>query len=200
VVNVVSTTTEAAKEVARGEKLLPAVGVAMIFLGVAAFFFPFSAALATELLIGGFLIAMGILRIAEVWHRRSWQGFAYSLMSGLLAIVVGGWLLWFPLAGVTSLTLVVAIFFILDGLLRVTAAVHRRPQNSWRSGLALGGLSLLLGTSVLFFWPYASAWLLGLLIGVDLIVSGAHQLFVFAAERRKLKVRLNNDLSPGHPP
>jgi uncharacterized membrane protein HdeD (DUF308 family) len=148
------------------------LGIVLILLGVAAIIFPFVATLATELMIGWILAFAGIAQSVHAFRLRHRIGFWPSLLSGLLTLAVGLVLLVFPMTGILSITLLVAVLFLVNGIFRITQGLQLRPWGYWGWLLAGGILSMLLGIMVIAQWPAAAVWLLGLLVGIDLMFSG----------------------------
>jgi uncharacterized membrane protein HdeD (DUF308 family) len=147
--------------------------VISIVLGFAALLFPFAATLAAELVLGAVLVAAGVAQIGHGVQLRAWKGWGVLVAGGALSILVGGLLLLFPWTGALSLTLILAAFFLIGGAMRAILSFRMRPQSGWGWLLASGLLSAALGLIVLTQWPQAARWLLGLLLGVDLIFSGS---------------------------
>lgn len=145
-------------------------------LGIAAILFPLIASLAAEQIIGGILLASGAFKAVEAFWRPQWHDVGVAMVSGLLALAAGAFLLLFPLTGILSLTFVVAVLFLADGAFRIFSALRRRTQTGWGWSLLGGVVPLVLGAFVLLQWPYAATWLLGMLIGVDLLVTGGRQI------------------------
>jgi uncharacterized membrane protein HdeD (DUF308 family) len=86
-------------------------GLIMIGLGVLAIGEPMVATIAVTLFAGWLFLISGIVGLAGVFTAQRVPGFWWSLISALLAIAVGIYLIWRPLAGLLSLTLAVALFF-----------------------------------------------------------------------------------------
>ena len=112
-----------------------------------------------------------------------WKGFILAMMGALLSLGIGILLL-YPLTGILSLTLVIAVFFMAGGLFRILLAFRLRPLDHWGWLLVSGILSLLLAAIILTQWPTAAAWLLGLLVGIDLMFSGWTLLMLGIAAAR----------------
>ncbi|MFZ3177355.1 MAG: DUF308 domain-containing protein, partial [Methylovirgula sp.] len=90
-----------------------AEGIILILLGLAAILEPLVATFALSIFIGWLLIISGIVGLFSTFKMRPAPGFWWSLISAILAIVVGALLIWHPVAGVISLTLALIIFFII---------------------------------------------------------------------------------------
>lgn len=160
-----------------------AFGIFLALIGVAAIVFPLFTVLAVELLVGWVLLVNGVLAIWHAWSARHWRGFGLSMLSGLLSLAVGLALLLYPATGVLSLTLLVAVFLIAEGVLRAVLAFRLRPLDHWGTLLASGALSVVLGLLILSQWPEAAAWLIGVLVGVDLVAAGVVAILLAMAAR-----------------
>ncbi len=171
-------------EVKKNSTWFMVFGVVTILLGVVAIVFPFIATLATELFIGGVLVIGGVGGVVNAFHAAKWKGFLLSMLTALLALVVGTLFLLFPLPGVLSLTLLVTVFLAIDGVLRIFLAFRLRPLDQWKWHLFGGMLALVLAGLILAQWPEAAAWIIGLLVGINLFFSGWALVMLASAARR----------------
>jgi len=149
------------------------LGATSIVLGLAAVGFPWVGTLAAELLFGGLLVAVGAAQIGQGLRARPWVGWGFGVGAGGVAAMLGAGLLVFPGLGALGLTYVFAVVFLAGGIARIGAAFREPPTPGRHLFLAGGLLSAALGASVLGLWPGPATWLLGLLLGVDLIANGA---------------------------
>lgn len=164
-----------------------AIGVLILLLGIAAIIFPFTASLAVTAGLGIVLAISGVVQLAHAFGVRRLRGFFFFLISALLSLMAGILLLIFPVSGMLSLTLVVGSFLLIGGILKIFLALRIRPGVSWSWLLFAGGLALVLGTLILLQWPAISSWVLGLMVGVDLLFSGWWLLMLGAANRNTLE-------------
>jgi uncharacterized membrane protein HdeD (DUF308 family) len=104
----------------------------------------------------------------------------------LLAVVsiVGGVLLFDPLAGMVSLTVLVAVLFLVTGIAKTMFAFSLRPVSGWVWVLVSGLVSLLLGVMILANFPWSAQAVLGILLGVELLSNGVLFLFVALGLRK----------------
>jgi uncharacterized membrane protein HdeD (DUF308 family) len=160
------------------------VGIVLALLGIAAILFPLVSAFAVELLIGWILLVNGALAIAHAWGAAHWKGVGLSLAGGLVSIAAGIVLLLYPLTGVLSLTLMVGAFLVAEGVLRVALGLRLRPFDYWSLLLASGMVSIALGLLILSQWPEAAVWLIGVLVGVDLLAAGVVAIVLALAARK----------------
>ena len=101
-------------------------------------------------------------------------GFWWSMLSAVLAIVAGGLLVWSPIGGVLSLTFLLSVYFLVDGFASIMFAIdHRRHYSkTWGWLLASGVFDLLLAGLIILGLPGTAAWVIGLVVGIDLVFGG----------------------------
>jgi uncharacterized membrane protein HdeD (DUF308 family) len=160
-------------------------GAVMIVLGVLAVAAPVFATLAVEIYIGWLFLISGVLGLIALFSARDFLGFLWTFVTALLSIVVGGLLLWNPVEGVLSLTTMLTVFFIVEGIFQAAAALVYRDAmpTSW-GWMLLSGLSdLALAAIIVVGWPGSVGWVLGLLAGINLLTSGWAVVMVALAAR-----------------
>jgi uncharacterized membrane protein HdeD (DUF308 family) len=150
-------------------------GVILVVLGLLAIALPPIASLAVAILVGWLILLSGIVGLAMTFVMRRAPGFWWSLASALLAIAAGVALLGWPEGGVLSLTLVLIVFFVLEGIASIMFAIDHRYQLSGRWGwmLASGIVDLILAGLIFVGLPGTAAWAIGLLVGINMIFGGA---------------------------
>ncbi len=160
-----------------------AAGAVMILLGLLAVAFADAAGTALITLIGWLLVIGGGLHLATAIRVRAWRGGLMGLFVAGLRVVVGVLFVLGPAAWAASIAFFLALFLLVDGGFRVLMAVAARPAPGWGSVLAGGVMGLLLGLLILSEWPGKSAWVLGLLFGVHLLLDGWATLMLALAAR-----------------
>lgn len=147
-------------------------GLISLFGGFFALANPLAATLTAELLAGWMFVAVGIMTMVSAFGDQGWGGRILSVLIGLVILVLGIDLIGNPLAGVVSLTLVVAIGLVVVGVLRFLLA-FRSDLAPLRWVLILSGaVSLLLGAMILSNFPQSAALVLGIYLAVELISNG----------------------------
>ena len=102
----------------------------------------------------------------------------------MLYLIAGGWLAFFPLTGIVTLTVLLAAMFIAQGVLEVGMAFRIRPHAGWVWMLIAGISALAVGVLIIAHLPSSAAWAIGLLVGIALIMSGwAYLLLPMAVAR-----------------
>ena len=165
-------------------KLLLAQGIVMMALGFLAVAEPNVATIALGIFVGWLFFIGGIFRALSVWQSRGMPGFAWSLLTALLAIFLGLILIFRPLAGVLTLTMVLIAFFILEGITAIALAVqHREHLRSWGWVLFSGIIDLLLAYLIWAGWPSSADWAIGLLVGINMLFFGLSLVMTALAAR-----------------
>jgi uncharacterized membrane protein HdeD (DUF308 family) len=149
-------------------------GIILAILGLVAIVLPPIATLAVEILFGWLLLISGIVGLASTFWMRQAPGFWWSLISAVLGIVAGLILLVWPLSGVLTLTLVLIVFFTIEGLSSIMFALDHRRDLSGRWGwmLTSGIVDLILAGIIFAGLPGTAVWALGLLLGINMIFGG----------------------------
>jgi uncharacterized membrane protein HdeD (DUF308 family) len=165
-------------------KLVLVQGIVMMVLGFLAVAEPNVATIAVGIFVGWLFFIGGIFRALSVWQSRGMPGFAWSLLTALLAIVLGLILIFRPLAGVLTLTMVLIAFFILEGITAIVLAVqHREHLSSWGWVLFSGIVDLLLAFLIWDGWPSSADWAIGLLVGINMLFFGLSLVMTALAAR-----------------
>ncbi|MGC1302012.1 MAG: DUF308 domain-containing protein [Caulobacteraceae bacterium] len=151
-----------------------AEAVLLIVLGLAALVLPVAAGLAAAVVFGVILVLSGVLGLVAAFasggrHPRSW-----SLVSAVIALLVGLLLLFHPFAGAVGLTLLLGVYLLVDGMALVGMALshRRRVSGRWAWLMASGILDLVLALIIIFLNAVGSAVLIGFIVGIDLIAAG----------------------------
>lgn len=149
-------------------------GLMLIAFGAIAIIVPGAAALAVTVLLGWLFLLSGILGLATTIWMRQMPGFWWALLSAGLAIATGAALLWWPFGGVLSLTLGLAIFFLIEGAVSIMYALDHRREFSGRWGwmLVSGVVDIVLALLILVGFPGTATWALGLLVGINMLMGG----------------------------
>jgi len=174
--DVTSTNTSPITEFADGVKknwgVVLFMGVLLIFGGMLAIIYPLLATGGVVLILGWVILVSGIFRFVDAFATMKQGGFIWKIMGGLLYILAGIFILKFPLTGAVTLTLILGMFFIIEGISKTAFAAEIKPLKGWGWSMFDGVLTILFGILVLAFLGNAALWLIGLLLGIKLLFSG----------------------------
>jgi uncharacterized membrane protein HdeD (DUF308 family) len=156
-------------------KLYLIEGILLIILGAIAIIIPPIATLAVTILVGWLFLISGVMGLFTTFAMRHAPGFWWSLISAVLGIVVGVWLLAAPLAGAVSLTILLVAFFIIEGVASIMFALDHKRELTGRWGwmLVSGIIDLILAVFIFAHLPSTAAWAIGLLVGINMIFGGS---------------------------
>jgi uncharacterized membrane protein HdeD (DUF308 family) len=165
-------------------------GIALVILGTAAIMLPQVATFAAEILVGWLILISGIVGLINTFRMRSAPGFGWSLLSALLALATGALLLWWPLTGTVSLTLILSVFFVVEGVATIMFALEHKRDLSGRWGwmLVSGVIDLILAGVIVLGLPGTATWAIGLLVGINMVFGG-WALIAMALHARTAVVR-----------
>jgi uncharacterized membrane protein HdeD (DUF308 family) len=148
-------------------------GGLMIVGGVLALVYPVIASIAVVALLGWVLIASGLVQGISLIGAQSVPNFWLQLVSVGLSVAVGILFLSNPEDGLTTVTFLLIVYFIVEGISKVIFALTIRPFPNWGWVLASGALAIVIAFVLYASLTSVSLWLLGLLLGIQLIGEGA---------------------------
>jgi uncharacterized membrane protein HdeD (DUF308 family) len=160
-------------------------GIVLVILGIAAIIVPVVATLAVTLVVGWLFLISGIVGLVTTFWMRGVPGFWWALLSAVIAIAAGIVLLLWPISGALSLTLLLIAFFLVDGIATLMYAIGHRAQFSGRWGWMLisGIVDLILAGIIFAGLPGTAAWVLGLLVGINMLFGGTAMIGMALAAR-----------------
>jgi uncharacterized membrane protein HdeD (DUF308 family) len=161
-----------------------ALSVLMILTGVLAIMIPPVAGIAVLIVVAWLLMFSGAAHLVFAWHTRTAGGMVWELLLGILYILVGVYALLNPVAGLASLTLVLAIYLFMEAVLELILSFRLRPLAGSNWLLIDGIITLILAVLIWRSWPSSSEWVIGTLVGISMLFSGAARLSLSLAARR----------------
>lgn len=150
-------------------------GALFVVSGFLAVILPGVTALTVNILVGAMLAVTGAVQAVMFFRRREkW----WRLFSGILSVIAGAIMLFYPLAGLAALVIVVGAFLVLEGVFEICMALIFRPFPRWRWMLASGIVTLALATLVLVWFPVAGALYIALAVGINMTLYGVSLLML----------------------
>ena len=145
-------------------------GVLLALLGLLALFTPFLTGLALSILLGAALVVGALVHVAAAFSAGSAMNVVWQVVLGVVYGAVGIAILANPVLGLTTLTVLIIAFFLAEGILQLGWAAAGEGSRLW---LGLSGvISLLLAGMLLVGFPATALWAVGVLFGVNLLVTG----------------------------
>jgi uncharacterized membrane protein HdeD (DUF308 family) len=154
-------------------KLFLVEGLILELLGIIAFAIPLLGTIAIDFLLGGLFIIGGVVRLVPLYPTKHLPGYWWSAGAAVLAIVAGVLLLARPLEGILSITLLLMLLFLIEGVAAIVSSLDfRHHAKGWGWMLFRGVIDLVLVAIIWSGWPGSAAWAIGVLAGVNLFLMG----------------------------
>jgi uncharacterized membrane protein HdeD (DUF308 family) len=163
------------RSVRRHWRLIILEGTLLIILGWLAIFIPPTISLAPTYILDWVFLSSGLIGLITTISGRHAPGFWWSLLSAILAIGVGAVLIEWHNESVVSLTEVLLVFFVVEGVATIMYAIEhrRRLSGRWEWLLASGVVDLALAALVVSLLPQAGIWAAGILVGINMVFGGS---------------------------
>ncbi len=174
-------------EVEKNWKWLLLLGIFFVAAGTIGLILTPLATLSTILLFASFMLIGGVLQLLQaIKSSKGWKSRLFQIACGILYILGGIVSVFNPVAASLVLTLVLMGAILVTGIFKIIIAFqHREEMKNWVLLLLSGIASLLIAFIIGISWPYSAIWSLGLLLSVELIMSGwSHILIALAARKR----------------
>ena len=161
--------------------------VLFILLGLFAIIEPARAVVGIALLLGWILIFGGIAHLIASLRGGSGKRVLFQILSAIAFVLGGLYILTHPLLAIGTLTALLAVVIFAAGIFDIIS--YFRLQREHPSGWMLlnGIVALLLGALIWVQWPSSSAWAIGTLVGVNLLMTGVTRLIFGVVGRRLIK-------------
>lgn len=163
-----------------------AFSIILIILGLAAVALPLLAAIAVTSVVAWLIIFGGIMHLSVAFSSRGARSFLWELLVSLAYIFAGGYMAFHPLIGVATLTLLLSSFFLVEGVLEIVSFFHVRSHGGAGWMLFDGIVTIALAAMIWAHWPSSSAWAIGTIVGISMLVSGAKWLIISIISRKTL--------------
>jgi uncharacterized membrane protein HdeD (DUF308 family) len=158
----------------------------MMATGVLAIGIPMIAGVAVTAVVGWLLLFSGLFHLAFAWRAGRPDAVVWQILLGLVYGAIGFYVIATPVAGLESLTLAIALYLFIEGVLEFVLWSRLRsiPGSGW---LMVDGI-ITLGLAVMIWstWPSSAVWVVGTLIGISMLFSGITRLMLSIAARRIL--------------
>ena len=159
--------------------------VLFILLGIFSIVEPGVAGLGVTLLVGWLLVFGGGAHLVAAFKGGSTGHVIFQVLIGLVYFAGGFYFLVHPLLAIGTLTLLLACVILVEGVIEVVAYFRTKDAGASAWLLFNGVVTLLLGGMIWVHWPSSSVWAIGILVGVNLLMTGTSRL-MFGLAARKL--------------
>ena len=150
-----------------------ALGIIYSIAGFIALGSILTATVASVFIVGVMMLIAGVAEVVNAFQVKTWGKFLFWVLLGVLYIVAGFVTFENPLLAAALLTLLLACTLIVSGIMRIILGFSMKRGMPWIWVVLSGVVTLLLGLVILNHWPVSSLYILGLLLGIDLVFAGA---------------------------
>ena len=158
-------------------------GIVMFLCGLVAIALPLASSIGIVIVLAWVILFAGIAHLIFAFQSRGVGAVLWQLLLAVAYAAAAIYMLINPLLGVLSLTLVLAVFLLFEGVLEI--ALYFRIRQVRYSGWVLfdGIVTLILGVLIWVHWPSSAVWVIGTLVGISLIFSGISRIMLALAFR-----------------
>jgi len=159
-------------------------GIIMFICGILAIALPFASSLGIVIVLAWLILFAGVSHLIFAFHSHTIGAFLWKVLLAIIYGFAGIYMLMHPLLGVISLTLVLAVFLLFEGVVEIVLYFNMRKTANAGWVLFDGIVTLILGFLIWRHWPSTSVWVIGTLVGISLIFSGISRFMLSSAVRR----------------
>ncbi|STX50890.1 HdeD protein [Legionella busanensis] len=160
------------------------LGILFIILGTLALGTLVAVTLASIILIGAILVIAGVIQLIDAFKCKGWKAVTWHILIALLYIWAGILIIYDPILASTLITAFLAWLLIAIGFIRFMMAFTLKKTKGWFWLILAGIASIIMGVIILSSWPVSGLWVIGLLIAIEILVSGWSYVFLALALRQ----------------
>jgi uncharacterized membrane protein HdeD (DUF308 family) len=163
-----------------------AEGIALTALGFIAISFSLSATIMSVAFLGWLFLFAGIVQSIRAFSTKRWSGSFVKILAAVLYVVAGILIIQSPTTTALMLTFLIAPLFIVCGIVKMISTITTRsPQWGW--GALSGAMGVVLGILIWNQWPSSGTWVIGTLVGIEMLFSGI-SVVTFALALKALSI------------
>ncbi len=155
-----------------GSKNMTILGAIAIILGMLAMMAPGLTGLSVALVVGVLVVIGGIVRMIWAFQAGSLGRGVLMFAIGALTLLCGIALVAKPLFAAGFMTILLASYFVVDGIFEIIAGFQGRPAPGSGWMLFGGSVSVLLGIMIWRQFPLSGVYAIGILLGIKLFFVG----------------------------
>ncbi len=160
------------------------LGVLTVIFGIMAVGAPLITGVAVSMFVGFLLLGSGIAQVIHAFKAKQWGTGFWGTIIGLLGAAAGLVMIFRPVFGLSTLTLLLAFYFLIDGISEIIAAFKIKPDQGWGWLLFNGIIAFVLGLMIWRQWPVSGAWAIGLLVGIHILMTGWSMIILGTGTRK----------------
>ena len=162
------------------------LGIVFVLLGMVGLSMTVSTTVFSMYFFAVLLFLAGFSQLADAWRSREWHGILWHGLIAVLYMFAAALISYDPLLASTLITAAIAWIFIFMGVSRIFMLFNLYRAPGWGWFLISSIAAILLGVFILLQWPMSGYWFIGMLIAIELIISGWTYIFIAIALRKRL--------------
>jgi uncharacterized membrane protein HdeD (DUF308 family) len=160
------------------------LGILFVVLGSVGLSMVVGITLASMFFLGVLLVIAGVSQIIDVIKSKHWDGAFLHTLIAVLYLAGGGLIIYDPLLASSLITAALAGVLVVIGVARIWMAMLLGAREGWGWFFISGLSALMLGIIILLQWPISGMWFIGLMMSIELIISGWTYIFLAISIRR----------------
>ena len=152
--------------------LVLALGVGLVVCGFIALMSVVEATKVTVLWVGIMMIVAGVIEIVHGVQHKGWGRATMWIVAGIFYVLGGFFAVINPVLASLVLTLILGFALVAAGITRFLLGFHMKGDEHSGWIMISGLVTFLFGLVILVHWPFSSLFVLGIILGVDLIQAG----------------------------
>ena len=166
-----------------------ALGGLLLVLGIAGMTVASLLELTSMIVFAPLLLMSSIIQLLRAFFAEKGKESLLHFAAAGLEAALGFLIIMNPAQTIRGLIVVVAIFLLVIGLVRLARSLATQsPGRAWT--VMTGVVAILLGISLWIGWPVAKLWFVGLCIAVDFICHGVAWSGLALVERKPIELRV----------
>ncbi|SFK68365.1 Uncharacterized membrane protein HdeD, DUF308 family [Halogranum rubrum] len=153
-------------------------GIVLSVIGLIAIVAPFLTGISIAMLVGALLVVGGLFHFVGAFKGQGWAGFVWQILLGAIGVVAGLVILFNPLFGLLTLTLVVIGYLFASGVVEILMGYRLRGEKNWFWSVVSGVLGIALAVLLWSGFPSTALWAVGLLFGINLLLTGTSMVAI----------------------
>lgn len=171
-----NTPSAAVQSLSQSRGVLVFGGILSILVGLMAMGSPYFFSAFLVQFLGIFALVSGCISLALALFSKHVAHRVLDAVLSLVRIAAGVLVLNCLASGIAVITLILAIFLIVEGVTFIIGSLKLRGHSGWVWTLVNGVAAVALGVMVYSRWPSDSMWVLGLFFGINSLFWGVSLL------------------------
>jgi uncharacterized membrane protein HdeD (DUF308 family) len=149
-----------------------ALGIVYLVAGIVALASVTLTAVVTVFIVGIMMVIAGVSEVYNALRMRSWGRSMIWMLLGALYIAAGILTFENPLLTAKFLTLLLGLFLLGSGVVKIVLAVAIGAESSGGVVVLSGIFTIVIAAIILIHWPVSSLLVLAVFLGIDLMSTG----------------------------